>query len=112
MKKPFLSAFLFLFILGCSTSQNEIEGEISVVLEQPNLKIINGLNVEIYYAALDSDFAAVIDWVKSSTETNRIDPGKSVSFLTSMIQEYEMGDKIQVFYWTEDEAISGYKIVE
>lgn len=109
---PKIALLSLALLLACSNPFTSNDGEVVIDLDEPELKITNRLNQDIYYAVFDPDVAAVIDWIPTSTEDNRIKPDGSVVISTSDIEQHEVGDKVQVFYWTEDNEIFETEFVE
>lgn len=114
MKRIFSIATLFTFVLllACSNPFNRNDGKVVVELDEPELKISNKTDIDIYYAVFDPDVAAVIDWVPVSTSENRIKPNSNVVIITSDIEQHDVGDKILVFYWSENNELFESESVE
>ena len=104
--KLFLVALLLL-LNSCSDSVSDLETDhISIQVESEDLQIKNNFNHSVYYFAVESGVAALINWAPISSEENRVKPKSVRPVSLDEIHGYKPGKTILFYYWSEKEPSS------
>ncbi len=106
MKRIIFSMILYFFIISCSTQTEKLEiRKVSISNESKKIIVYNGTSNKIYYFAVESKMAAVIDW-SPSLRHHFIESGKSANLAFSEIlngsdEPVKDGDRIIVYWWNK-----------
>lgn len=112
MRKLFFLLPVLLFTsTSCDVFNNE-QGILTVEVQATEMKIANGFNRDVYFAAYRSvDLVHILVFLTSSEEM-KIEAGKVQVFQNNetISEELESGQNITVFYWfsedPQDEGVS------
>ncbi len=105
MNNKMLLGFILAFIVtaACSIFDNENDLEpISAIVEDDEFLIRNNLNEDIYYFAVNENTLAVILWVPTVTDSNKVESETTQLLSTSDILGYSSDANHLLFYWDED----------
>ena len=104
-----LILFPVLFLSSCKKDGLLIDGQVTAVIRDGNLKINNGTLTRIYFMLLESSCAETIYWGPlTEGNTNFIESGsfrlRSLSDITSCQtrSRVKKGETIYVYWWRED----------
>jgi hypothetical protein len=101
------SIFGVMVLLACSTG-NEPVSDVSFKVNDNNLTVENNTPQRIYYIALESEFATLVDWVAGFSGPY-IESGKKSTLPYSKIANgkddpVRPGDRILFYWWTGENA--------
>ncbi len=90
MKKLFYSLIVVIssFIVSCSSSTdpNNVESSVKAISDSGQILIINFSDNDIYFAAFESNMAAVVNWSPLCYEENKVRNNSSRRINSSEIQ--------------------------
>lgn len=88
---------------GCSDSISDLrKDDVSVTINNSDLRIKNNSNHSIYYFAVRSG-PAPVQFAPISTDKNRVRPGRVKKIPLDSIHIYEPGNEILFYYWSQKE---------
>lgn len=99
--RTLITAILFLFVTaGCSDNPLVVKtDEVSILKQSEQMKVLNRLDVSIYYFVVEPSMLETILWAPVSREGNEIKAKSTKEFKYSEVFGYEEGDTIILHYW-------------
>lgn len=113
MKTLFYSfiTIIFLLVVSCSstTDPNSVENSVQALSDSGQILIMNFSDNDIYFAAIEANMAAVVNWAPLCSEENKVMSNSSRRINTSEIECYpgstlKAGDKVIIYYWERSDT--------
>ena len=99
------SIFGMMVMLACSSGTDPVD-DVVIKIKNQNLVLENNTESRVYYIALESEFATLVDWSPGFSGPF-MEGGKTVSIPFSDIENGKedpvgSGDRILIWWWTDE----------
>ncbi|MCX8104605.1 MAG: hypothetical protein N3D80_01880 [Ignavibacterium album] len=102
---------ILLLLVSCSSSTdpNNIQSSVQAISDSGQILIINFSDNDIYFAAFESNMAAVVNWSPLCNEENKVRSNSSRRINFSEIECYpgstlKTGDRVIIYYWQKSDG--------